>query len=95
MKKVTAMKQLVSEKRTQVYFPMETYRKIEKRAREESKSSAQVIREAVESFLEQKQVDWDNDPFFKAVGIFESESGNLSEKHDKYLYGKKKRRARK
>jgi len=31
---------LVSEKRTQVYFPMELYREIESRAKNESKSVA-------------------------------------------------------
>jgi predicted DNA-binding protein len=45
------MKQLLSEKRTQVYFPMNDYRRIEKRAKEESKSSAAIIREAVEKYL--------------------------------------------
>ncbi len=90
------MKTKVSEKRTQVYFPGELYRRIEKRADDENKSSAQVIREAVEKFLEEKDavVDWENDPLFRAIGILESETGDLSENHDTYIYHEKRRRRR-
>ena len=90
------MKRMVSEKRTQVYFPKEVYRKIEKQAREEDKSSAQIIREAVEKFLDEKNrdVDWENDPIFQSVGILEGEAGDLSENHDAYVYGGKKRSRR-
>ncbi len=80
----------VSEKRTQVYFPLNLYRKIERTARKESKSSAQIIREAVELYLEkkkEKEIDWENDPFFKLVGIMKSGAGDLSVNHDHYLYG--------
>ncbi len=88
------MKKNVSEKRTQVYFPDDLYRRIERQARSEDKSSAQVIREAVEKYLQGKneEVDWDNDPLLKTVGIFESAQGDLSERHDDYLYGKRKAR---
>ncbi len=91
------MKTKVSEKRTQVYFPSEVYRRIEKRADEEDKSSAQIIREAVEKFLEEKNraVDWENDPLFRAIGILESETGDLSENHDAYIYRERRRRRRK
>lgn len=87
------MKRMVSEKRTQVYFPSEVYRRIEKQAKEEDKSSAQIIREAVEKFLDEKNrsTDWENDPIFQAVGILETKKGDLSENHDAYLYGEKKR----
>jgi metal-responsive CopG/Arc/MetJ family transcriptional regulator len=86
------MKRMVSEKRTQVYFPSEVYRRIEKQAREEDKSSAQIIREAVEKFLDEKNrsADWENDPIFQAVGILESKKGDLSENHDSYLYKARK-----
>jgi hypothetical protein len=35
-------------------------------------------------------IDWQNDPFFQAVGILESKPGDLSENHDTYIYGKRK-----
>ena len=77
----------VSEKRTQIYFPMEVYRKIERKARDESRSVASIIREAVERYLmEYEPEDWDNDPFFEIVGLGESDRGDLAENHDKYLY---------
>jgi len=82
----------ISEKRTQVYFPNELYRKIERKSRDESISVASIIREAVEMYLkEQDKVDWENDPLFKAVGIMDSRAGDLSVYHDKYLYGKGKK----
>ena len=86
------MKRLLSEKRTQVYFPKDLYRRIEKKARKESISSAAVIREAVTQYLkEEPAIDWENDPIFKAAGFFESEDGDLSINHDHYLYGAEKR----
>jgi predicted transcriptional regulator len=84
------MKTLVSEKRTQVYFPAELFRRLEKKAKKESKSSAAIIREAVERYLEQeREIDWDNDPIFKLAGLGESGLGDLAAKHDAYLYGEK------
>jgi Arc/MetJ-type ribon-helix-helix transcriptional regulator len=84
------MKTMVSEKRTQVYFPKELYRRIEKKAKNEAKSSAAVIREAVERYLatdNEKEIDWENDPFFKAVGFIKSGVTDMSVNHDHYLYG--------
>jgi Arc/MetJ-type ribon-helix-helix transcriptional regulator len=94
------MKALLSEKRTQVYFPLNLYRQIKSTAKKESKSSAQIIREAVELYLErekekEKEIDWGNDPIFKAVGFFKSETGDLSVNHDHYLYGAKRKESRK
>ena len=78
----------VAEKRTQVYFPMELYRKIERMAKDESKSVASIVREAVDEYLKRREeINWDDDPFFNIVGIVESGKGDLSENHDKYLYG--------
>lgn len=82
------MKTLLSEKRTQVYFPKEVYRRIEEKAKKESKSSAAVIREAVERYLEEERdIDWENDSIFKLAGLGDSGLGDLSVNHDKYLYG--------
>lgn len=92
------VKTLLSEKRTQVYFPLDLYRRVEKTAKRKSKSSAQVIREAVELYLEkdekEKEIDWENDPIFKAAGIMKSGVTDLAVNHDHYLYGMPKRRGR-
>jgi len=84
----------VAEKRTQVYFPIDLYKKVEKRAKKEFRSSAAIIREAVAQYLEQdeeKEIDWENDPFVKAVGFVKSGVGDLSVNHDFYLYGMRKK----
>lgn len=84
----------VAEKRTQVYFPIELYKKVEKRAKKESKSMASVVRESVERYIkeEEEEIDWENDPIFKLAGIMNSGLGDLSVNHDYYLYGMKKRK---
>jgi len=89
------MKKPVSEKRTQVYFPTDLYGSLERRARAEDKSAAQLIREAVELYLSQKtdSIDWDRDPLCQAVGLFESDRGDLADEHDTYLYGSRKDRS--
>ncbi len=87
----------VAEKRTQVYFPEELYKRLKKRAKKEGKSVAALIREASEEYLkeEEKEIDWENDPFFKAAGIFSSKDGDLSINHDHYLYGAPKKKFKK
>ena len=79
----------VAEKRTQIYFPRDLYRKIEGIARARSKSVAAIIREAVEQYLNTEEPDWENDPFFNLVGLTETGKGDLAEDHDKYLYRKR------
>ena len=74
-----------------MYFPEATYQKIIKKARLESKSAAAVIREAIDKYVKEGEIDWENDPIFKAVGFFESKEGDLSINHDHYLYGAKKK----
>jgi len=81
------MKRTVSEKRTQVYFPQKLYAEVQKRARQESKSMAEVVREAVEKYLSEKEIDWENDPLFKAVGFIKSDTTDMSVNHYHYLYG--------
>jgi predicted DNA-binding protein len=82
----------VSEKRTQVYFPEETYQKILRKARLESKSAAAIIREAVNKYVEEEDIDWENDPLWKTVGIMNSKKGDISRNHDRYIYGDKKKK---
>lgn len=85
------MKSSVAEKRTQVYFPEKLYRDVQKRAKVESKSVAAVVREAVQKHIAEKEIDWENDPFFKLVGIAKTGVRDLSTNLDHYLYGAKKK----
>ncbi len=80
----------VAEKRTQMYFPQELYQKLQKRAKAESRSVASIVREAVEKYLNEKEVVWEKDPLFSLEGILDSELTDLVENHDRYLYGEKK-----
>lgn len=78
----------LSEKRTQIYFPLDLYRRIEERAQRESRSSAALIREAVGRYLaetDREAIDWAGDPVFGLAGIADSGLGDLSKKHDRYL----------
>lgn len=81
----------LSEKRTQIYLPDSLFGHLKKEARSERKSVAQVIREAIEMYLEQrrlKKVDWEGDPMNKIIGLGEGDA-DLAAQHDKYLYGDK------
>jgi len=85
------MKSPVAEKRTQVYFSEKMYRDVQKRARVESKSVAAVVREAVQKYITEKEIDWENDPILKLAGIMKTGATDLSLNHDHYIYGVKKR----
>ena len=86
------MKRIVSEKRTQVYFPLSVYKKIAKKAKRESKSSAAIIRLAVEKFLVAENEGWENDSFLNAIGSISTKHVNASENHDQILYKQKRKR---
>jgi hypothetical protein len=80
----------VSEKRTQIYLPQRTFGALRKEARAERKSSAQVIREAIENYLEEKRIrkiDWDRDPITQGIGSLGGPDTDLSSRHDEHLYG--------
>jgi len=75
-------------KRTQIYFPERVLDSLKDKAQKEKKSMAEIIRIAVKKYLTgEETVDWDNDPVWK-IKPGRSKSGDLSEKHDHYLYGK-------
>ncbi|MCP4680980.1 MAG: ribbon-helix-helix protein, CopG family [Desulfobacterales bacterium] len=80
----------IADKKTQMYFPEELFKRIQRKARAESKSTATLVREAVEKYLGTEEgIDWGNDPIFGLEGIMDSGIGDLSENHDEYLYGRK------
>ena len=87
------MKNSVAEKRTQVYFPEKLYRDVQKKAKAESKSVAAIVREAVQKYIAEKEIDWENDPILKLAGIMKTGTTDLSINHDHYIYGVKKRTA--
>jgi len=79
----------LSEIRTQIYLPKELFGHLKKYARHGKKSIAHVIREAIGVFLEEharRPINWKNDPITRSIGTAKSDA-DLSEHHDKYLYG--------
>ena len=85
----------LSEVRTQIYLPKSLFGSLKKHAKQGKKSVAHVIREAIGSFLEdhaRPAVQWSKDPISRSIGIARADA-DLSENHDKYLYGWNKKRA--
>lgn len=75
-------------KRTQLYFPEELLQRIKEEAEKEGTSMAEIVRFAVMDYLERKKgKDWDKDPVWDLIGKVNSSKGDLSLRHDHYLYG--------
>ena len=80
-------------KRTQMYFPEDMLTELKLVASANRESISEVVREAVSSYLKQKNVqakDWKNDPIWEMVGTANSGPSDGSLNHDNYLYGKSK-----
>lgn len=76
---------------TNVRLPRETLKRLRVRAADEGKSVAEIVREALTSYLESKEPslneeEFRNDPFFQVIGIGKGNVRNGSEAHDDYLY---------
>lgn len=76
--------------RTQVYLPEEIHRELLIRKKKEGISIAEQIRRALELYLKADEIPIlkEDDPIWNIVGRVETGDGDLSEKHDRYLYGK-------
>ncbi len=79
----------LSEKRTQIYLPLETHRALKARARRDRTSMAEAVREALGQYLAEAPVVFDpaKDPILKLAGFMKDKGPtDVSENHDKYLY---------
>jgi len=77
-------------KRTQLYFPEDLFEEIKEEAKKQRTSIADIVRLAMRDFLNRQRItDWDKDTVWDLMGKVESKEGNLSVKHDYYLYGGK------
>lgn len=75
----------------------ETLKALKIKAVEEGKSVSQLVREAVEQILKSgvQKIDrkeFENDSFFKIIGLGKSGIKDGSINHDRYLYGAKAER---
>lgn len=82
----------LTEKRTQIYLPAELHERVQRYARQRGLSIAAVIRLSLQHSLEQARRlsnrHYEHDPVWKLIGAAESKDGDLSTRHDYYLYGK-------
>jgi hypothetical protein len=74
-------------KRTQLYFPEDLFEEIKAEAKKQKTSIADIVRVAMRDFINRRKItDWDKDPVWGLIGKGKSKEGNLSVKHDYYLY---------
>ncbi|MBI4729539.1 MAG: ribbon-helix-helix protein, CopG family [Acidobacteria bacterium] len=78
-------------KRTQVYLEEGLDRRLREAAREQGRSAASLVREAVGAYLESKGRRSPENPLLGLIGIGEGGPGDTAEEHDHYLYGAPKR----
>lgn len=72
--------------RTQLYIPKDMYTELKRRGEKRGKNLSQQVREALDQYLSTgKSVS--EDRLSEIAGIASSGIGDLSEKHDSYLYG--------
>lgn len=83
-------------KRTQIYFDEEEKRALEKLARSEGTSMAELVREAVSRYLQtetKRKVLLKDDPIYQLIGAARSpekvkgkKKRNYAEEHDEIIY---------
>jgi Arc/MetJ-type ribon-helix-helix transcriptional regulator len=76
-----------------MYFPEDMLTELKLVASAKKESISEVVREAVSSFLKQKNAqakNWTSDPIWDMVGAANPEISDGAQNHDYYLYGKSK-----
>ncbi len=80
--------------RTQIYLKEDQMQQLELEAEEEQLAISELIRRAIDQFLKMRRgkIDWNKDSLSKAVGGIKLQVEDASERHDEYLYGRKRKR---
>ncbi len=76
--------------RMQIYLSDQLYAALKQRARKTKKAMSEQIRESLRVYLASEQTDDPTDPIWLIAGMGSSGLGDLSERHDDYLYGQRK-----
>lgn len=78
--------------RTQIYLREEQMQQLKFEAQRERLVVSELIRRAIQYFLESKAgvVDWEKDSLTKTIGRIKLGVNNASVQHDHYLYGQRK-----
>ncbi len=71
------------EKTVQIYLREDQLRLLRVVAERRGESMAELVRQAVDKLLEELPVD--EDPLLDIIGLYDSDQGDLAEKHDEYL----------
>lgn len=76
-----------------MYFPVPLFNELQTMAQQEHASVAELVRRAAQRYLEEyhKKINWKKDPLWSVIGSGKSHAGDLSTKHDDYLYGAAKK----
>lgn len=77
--------------RTQIYLDKEIQQALRTRSVAEGRSVAAIIREAVAQFIRPPKRAGKADPFLAIAGKFSGGPGDAAERHDAYLYRRKKK----
>ncbi|MBU0567800.1 hypothetical protein KJ693_08290 [bacterium] len=80
-------------KRLNIELPGDQYEFLKQESTTRRVSVTGILRELIESYRFSKKtqrVDVEKDPLFKLGASFDSGAGDLSERHDDYLYGDRK-----
>ena len=77
--------------RTQIYLEASLQEALRERAVAEGRSVASLIREAVAKFLKPSARKVQADPFLAIAGKFSGGPGDAAERHDDYLYRRRRK----
>ncbi len=75
--------------RTQIYIPSDIHQELKRRSKSTGLSMAEQIRQALREYLDREEgvVLREDDPIWNIVGAISTDDGDLSIRHDEYLYG--------
>ena len=77
-------------KRKQIYLEEDMIKKIERLSNLKNISQAEIIRQAINYYFQNKNIEEKEDePLLELAGIVSVDIKDGSENHDKYLYGGK------
>lgn len=78
----------MAKQRTQIYLEPAQHRALEREARRRGSSISELIREAIDRWLDRRaQAGWEDDPITALVGKIPLGLADAAERHDYYLYG--------
>lgn len=77
--------------RTQIYLDEELQQALRSRSVAEGRSVAALIREAVAQFIRPPKRPGKGDPFLAIAGKYSGGPGDSAERHDDYLYRRKRK----